>query len=420
MACKICALGLLLLLSALPLASCLQIADAGSLDWTFQTLDSAATRASAIIVLDSHGNPCIAYVANLNKTGDPLDVRYVQYLHWNGSSWHNQTVAFGTAVLGLAIDANDNPHILYRDSGLMYASCTGSNWTTRVIDYNGRSGSLAVDSIGNAYVAYTAEDANSSILLKCVGLASGSIQIVDSIDSDYVSLALNSNDSPYIVYTKFHYISSNESTSEVCSATWAWSRWNIQSLVQNASVIKGLLDSNNCLHYLYIDAPRVYVNRTLAYASWNGSGWQTTSLGLNKMEFSGADFVLDAYDRPHVIYFLDGLEGTPNYLCYVTLDKAKWTVEVLESSNATQSGSIVLDSHGNPHIVYGGAFTFSGFSDLMYATGTEKATPPPSAPPKEPLFVDFTALVILLAIGLTGVLLILSIYRRKLIRKPGD
>ena len=60
------------------------------------------------------------------------------YSSLNGSAWNTERVVGGT-VFGLALDANNNPHILLDgdESGLLYTSWKGQNWTTQTVDKNG-------------------------------------------------------------------------------------------------------------------------------------------------------------------------------------------------------------------------------------------------------------------------------------------
>jgi hypothetical protein len=80
------------------------------------------------IVVDSKNVPHIAYTA----TGEPWRAVYAS---WTGSEWETQTLAQDSFVQCLALDAKDNPHIIYLDRGsgsFKYASWTGQNGVYRI------------------------------------------------------------------------------------------------------------------------------------------------------------------------------------------------------------------------------------------------------------------------------------------------
>jgi hypothetical protein len=78
------------------------------------------------MVLDTAGNPCIAYLDNANS-----DLKYAKY---NGSNWEIETVdsAGHTGLYAcLALDMDDNPYIAYSVSdagGLRIARWNGTRW----------------------------------------------------------------------------------------------------------------------------------------------------------------------------------------------------------------------------------------------------------------------------------------------------
>lgn len=104
---------------------------------------------------DPSGNSCISY------SGDQGILRYA---HWDGSQWVIQTVDSdgGTWYSSMVFDKNGNPHISYIDgqwhnSSLKYAYWDGTSWikTTICGAYFMEDASLALDSLDRPYIVYT-------------------------------------------------------------------------------------------------------------------------------------------------------------------------------------------------------------------------------------------------------------------------
>ena len=99
----------------------------------------------------------------------------------------------------IAVDGNNNPHIVYGYDHLYYAYFDGSNWQYETADsfpLVGSFASLAVDLNGKAHIGY--EDWYNG--LKYATNASGSwvTEIVDSSgDLDDISIALDGNGKAY-------------------------------------------------------------------------------------------------------------------------------------------------------------------------------------------------------------------------------
>ena len=181
-----------------------------ALSWSVQTVDENAAgygNGYNPIVVDSNNTAHIAYTRYVNGT------YFVMYASWNGSGWSTQTVAEGfDDAFSLVLDASDNPHILYSRpfKPLMYASWTGSNWTIQNTGIkDARYGTLAVESFGNPHIAYT--DGKVVRYANWTG-SNWNIQTVDTASEIpfRLSFALDSNNTPYIMYSPSSYMDDSQ------------------------------------------------------------------------------------------------------------------------------------------------------------------------------------------------------------------
>lgn len=140
--------------------------------WKTQTIATNCKTLDSIscIVLDSKGNPNIAYVSEKYKstgsTGQILEMN-ITYLSGTGSYWQNQTVDSSMSLYSakpeLALDSNDVPYICYYKvsqsheiGGLMYATWNGSSWGYEILerDYTPIDvGTFLLDSKGNLQIS---------------------------------------------------------------------------------------------------------------------------------------------------------------------------------------------------------------------------------------------------------------------------
>jgi hypothetical protein len=418
-----------LLLSLLLAVFCPAVAPvhAASPTWSIQTLDTNTPDLSDYcpIIVDSNNTPHIAYTSN-NLGG-------VTYVSWNGSAWNTQKVVEGT-VFGLALDANNNPHILVDGgiSGLMCTSWTGQNWTTQTVDKNGtyfgRFGALALDSAGNPHIAYTDND-------KLVKYASWTgtnwnIQTIDTSQSEFaprVSLTIDSNNTAYLMYG---------SLADVKLAVYNNSNWTIQTVASNMDSLGNIvLDSKGYPHFIYAHnySESYPPNNTIMYVSWNGTAWNAQQavtnvsmggVGARDGFFTMGYLSLDSNDSPHIAYVTSSPEVSEVYgwgfLAYASWTGRAWDIQTVNSTVIAQSCYLAVDSNGNPHISLIGVLgseaarltgPYSWTAPIMYATATEP-TQPPSSP-----FSDFAPLVISSVIIVAIIATVGYVWKRKIPKK---
>jgi len=150
--------------------------------------------------VDSTGTPHLV----LLHTG----INYPYYYYMDGTGWHSEQindVSMPTVLPSIALDANNNPHVIYKLSTNLYHAfkdTTTGLWNDELIsndnvapDYD-----VAIDNSNNIYVVYRA----SSNYLKMAYYDGDSwgIQFVDSTfgAGAYCEISIDENDVPHISY----------------------------------------------------------------------------------------------------------------------------------------------------------------------------------------------------------------------------
>ncbi len=187
-------------------------------NWIIQTIDSPISYTDSIyLAFDQQDNPHIMYGYDTYYPPSGGYISTVKFAVWNGSNWSIQTALsnldfFGNMVLdssgdthfiyaihyphettinatlgyaiwdgailrtqpvisnaalgmfvgaNLVLDANNNPHIEFFNSSIMYASLTGTNWNIQTVAPNNFAygeGPLALDSKNNPFICYWVDD----------------------------------------------------------------------------------------------------------------------------------------------------------------------------------------------------------------------------------------------------------------------
>jgi hypothetical protein len=338
---RVCAILSILLLSTLLVAFFSAAPVHAAPTWSIQTIDSTSA-GGGLIAIDSNNNPHILYAHY--ETGNAYSGSVhpgpseLMYASWTGSSWNTQTIPPEIeGAFNLVLDSNNNPHLSYAGiDGLMYAWWTGSNWTIQTVTKDGsRGGFLALDSSGNPHVAYT---------------------------TDYYS-SLNP------VVLKY--------------ASWTGANWSIQTVDSSVGLSNPVylaLDSNNNPHIMYGNKtdyfpPEGGVNSLWAvkFATWNGSAWGIQT-AFSDLSYYG-NMVLDSKGYPHFVYRQDyPISHSGNStLFYASWNGSAWNTQTVISNANLGPGTsfLALDSYDYPHIDYCNASGIDSDSgSLVYAGWT--------------------------------------------------
>jgi hypothetical protein len=395
----------LLLLSLLLVTFCSAVPTHAALSWNIQTVDEYACSSgygtASPIAIDSKN---ITHIAYTEYTSLDHPWRAV-YASWNGSSWDKQTVAEDTFVQCLALDANDNPHILYFDppDHLEYASWTGTSWTVQNTGIQGNSFALALDPSGSPHIAYTEGDVKYASFTG----KNWNKQTLDSgTELISLSIAVDSNNKPYILYSPSAYADFNLTVSiraiNVKVATYQNSSWNIQTVLlppPTGDIGNIVVDSEGYPHFIctqhhYVSSEDKTILSTILYASWDGDAWETQVVARDVVLQSLGQLVLDANDNPHFTYLTPGSEGKTKSF-FTSWTGEAWDIQMAETElGQTAFGSLALDANGNPHISCRGAITMRYANTLLYATATTKTQTASPTFPTLPFLLASTAVII--------------------------
>jgi hypothetical protein len=415
---RFCSLLNLLLASALSLSFCLVIQVQAASPWAIQDVQTVGALGGSALALDSNDNPHITYYRYMNN--DYYNPANLIYASWNGSGWETQTLESGMEC-SLALDSFNNPHICYiystpTSSYVKYTSWTGSNWDNQTVDtsftssFGLDSNSLALDSNNNPHIVYNEQsDLNTTLKYASWTGSNWSIQTIDSEapSSDFygASVSLDSNNYPHVVYGEGNMIygTAFNNESNVKYAEWNGQNWNIQTVFLNVSSFGNIaLDSNGYPSFTYI------FESSLRYASWGGSSWRSQNVDSNPLISDSSFLALDRQNNPHISYYKDAELGseTGGNLMYAYWTGSAWNIETVDNNGTDYgAGPIVLGSSGNPHISYPSFHSSDPFHyrNIKYATRTEFTQPPPS-----PIIV-----VIAVVVAITVLAVLFLVYKIK-------
>jgi hypothetical protein len=161
------------------------------------------------LLIDPQGAPMVAYYN--------FDEKHLNLATWKDNKWDIQSIdpAYDSGWYpSLAFDKNGNPGISYYDRKnrlLRYADFDKGKWNILIVDTNktGRYTSLGYDAKGLPRISYL-DDQDDDLRYATWNTVSWYPKVLDRDASvgDYVSMATNSSDFPYISYYDFslHYL----------------------------------------------------------------------------------------------------------------------------------------------------------------------------------------------------------------------
>jgi hypothetical protein len=190
--------------------------------WTIQILSTNVV-GDCGMALDSNNNPHIVYTERVGGYSQHGAYNAI-YASWNGSTWINQIITENGGASNLDLDSHDNPHTLYIDvdNRLTYASLAGNYWYNQTVlsgdEYRG-GGSLALDLANNPHIAYfTSGNETSAFFLKYASWM-GSYWYYETVDagdfSGTPSLKIDSQNQPHILYETWTVYAPQNSTSSL-------------------------------------------------------------------------------------------------------------------------------------------------------------------------------------------------------------
>jgi len=220
-------------------------------------------------------------------------------------------------------------------------------WTTETIDYAGDSSSLAIDRDKNLHVSYHAAlEGQLKYAFRPANSTKWYTMTLDSgIGGFSTGIAIDKNNNPGICY----------SPRILKFARWNGQRW----LVQEISPGGGLISYTCSVIFGPDGEPRVswYVESGtyFRYAVLKDGAWEAQTLESGGLPGKWNTMVLDSKGNPHLSYN----HFPPGSQRYIYFDGKNWNRSVLDSLDTSPPGgergmgnSIVLDRAGNPLISY--------------------------------------------------------------------
>jgi hypothetical protein len=257
---------------------------------------------------------------------------------------------------------------------VVYASSNGSGWSNQTIG-GGVAFSLVLDADYSPHVLYGGYE---GLMYASWTGTNWTHQTVDVNGAGFGSVALDSSGNPHVAYTD---------GKAVKYAKWTGSNWTIQTVDTYSEIPYQLslaLDKNNTPYILYDNTVSIlspaggyYHSEKLKLATLQNSNWSIQTVASTG---GFGNIVLDSKGNPHLIYKLDYPEfvGTDNStLVYASWDGTSWNMQtVVANVHFANVGFLALDSFDYPHIAYvirsSDPITDEGITELSYASWTGK------------------------------------------------
>ena len=305
------------------------------------------------------------YSSIATDSNDELHISYydvssgnLKYASNSGGSWTNYPIDTTAVIVGrytsLDIDSNDNVHISYGDLNawnLKYATNIAGSWSRSIIDNGGSDGqagmysSLEIDSNDLIHVSYWGRNMDLKYAAKSASGGTWADEIVEwgTITGEWTSIALDSNDKPFISYV-------DETYDRVEIGYKSGGYWTDNTVDSGSSgeIDYGTsiaIDSNDAKHIVYYDED----NGDLRYADFNTltNLWQNTALDSSGDVGKYPSIEIDSQDNLHVAYYDNGNQE----LKYAYHDGTSWNFSTLDESGGMHP-SVTIDSNDNIYISY--------------------------------------------------------------------
>lgn len=325
------------------------------------------------VALYSSGAPAICY-RNWTVAFGQLD-----FASKSSGQWVIETLA-GTSNMdhpSLQIDAQDHAKVTYgvvdAAGHFLWFAEKDLNWSYQLVDSASHvfpileaDQSLALDATGAPRIAYTRArqesmelwytSRNAGIWTKEMVATSPTQQLWANPE---VSLALNNQGSPRIVYTRVA-----ESAGDI-NLKFAWKEagaWTVESVDVAAdarvSALPSLaLDTLGNPHVAYVEFDQLSEQTYLAYATKSGGSWTVETVGSGPISQGYIYYVsiaVDAQGRVHIAY-PDG-DGLLERLWLATrTSSGAWLTSTVDPDNISGLGvSLRVDAQGIPRLCYVG------------------------------------------------------------------
>jgi len=324
------------------------------------------------IAISSTGVP---YVAFGDKSDPDNKNNPVTVMRYTGGTWeyvggspgisHEAGETGGAGDIRIALDGSDTPYVVYRDFNNSPSGAT-------VMKYTGSSSETdETHGDGWEYLGLTQDNSSTHIS------AGGSTQL---------DIAIDSNDTPYVVYkdysinsgngavTVLRYTGNSSESDAVASDGWEYVDLGSTPRISqgNAREPNIVLDSNDTPYVSFEDAENSYGATVMKYTGSSGEsdavagdGWEYVGTSANIAEdFQDLHIALDSDDTPYVS-FADSNNNMKTTVMHYTgntseSDRVAGDGWEYLGSPAFSAGSpgypyftgILIDSNNTPYVVY--------------------------------------------------------------------
>jgi hypothetical protein len=323
--------------------------------WTIEQVGWISSGASeAALALDSSGQPRIVY-ADYNGSA-------IKYAYRAGSAFTTETIASAQgADVCIAVDSYGTPHVGYSQSTNLEYATRATGWSVTTLSASqftiGLYPSIAVDGTNAVHLAFMGYTSSSPIALyrgyKSYGSSSWRF---DSVDNRGTAVAVGYNVSLAVSSTGLAQILYSASQSSVNSVWYAYESggYFYPSQVDSADFIMGdrgaiALDSYG---YPFIAYPAYLGGQSnVIRAGTKSTGsWFLAEADSSTTVQGCASIAVDPAHVAHGIYARGN--GSTTEVVYATQTGTTWRAEVVASGELWSNHALVLDSSGNPNLVF--------------------------------------------------------------------
>ncbi len=312
------------------------------------------------IALDSNDNPHVVY---LDKYGN------LKYAYFRNSSWKNTTVGYcrGFCATSLFIDSHNNPQVAYYFKGkIIYLTYDGQKWFRNRI--NPPKELLSAENFimhisnKNIYIAYLVRTESYDYILKYAHY-DGKRWMITAVDrgklADNFSLKIDLNNNPHIAY-------SSSGRGGIYYAFLQDKQWKVERVTSVTSLDSKIflaidLKGNPVIAF---SEPYGFSSNFLKYAHKSGGQWTVDVIKQKAAtEYYVCSMSADEKGDPFILSKV--YKGTGIYFLYIIDGENSWNETILaEESNIYGGYPFAMDSKGNPHLIF---WNFNGRYELMYA-----------------------------------------------------
>jgi hypothetical protein len=316
-------------------------------------IDADSYVTSTAIFFDSLNRPNFVYARGPAR-GDRWSFKW-SVLTPNGFRTRQLPARQASPQLSVASDSQDRIHLCWRSGGffgqgiLSYGKLEGGRWHEEIVDPQLGSTSycsIAVDANDNPHIIYTPELVNRPMRY---AHWNGTAWVIEDVivQSGLLSpsLAMDSVGEPHVVYT------SGRGT-EVDYAVRSGGTWSFETIAvipgdQQALATSLVLDPLGQPHVAYDQHFAVGIR----YATRTEAGWTTTL--IDSGQHWDPSIALDSHGAPHIAYY----HAENGALRYASLVAGSWCRQLVDDDPSElvrigRNAGLVLDRDGRAHISY--------------------------------------------------------------------